>query len=284
MRRFYWTLSIFIPTILIPAYATETHYPSDSELLSLPKYCQVKLRQKPGDAGYNYWQGILGPDYLHTHHFCQGLNEINRYYKAETKYDREYYLGVAIGELGYMIAHASPTYSLMPEVYLNRGFAFSKLGKDGEAIIEYQKAIHLNSRLPRAYSMIADYYTERNLRDKALATITEGLKQVPDSKMLQRRYLELGGKKPFPEPYKQLATEEKASAEKTTDAPAKQSGDAVGVTTNEQAPQKTEPVKEQSSPPPVIGTPENPYCRFCPDLTPAKQPAGNSASPGGPPQ
>ena len=180
-----------------------------------------------------------------------------------------------------MIKHAEPTSSLMPEVYLNRGFALWKLGRDGEAIGDFLKALELNPKFPRSYVMLSDFYGEKKLKDKALATLTEGLKYVPDSKMLQRRYVELGGKKPFPEPYQAAAIEKPA-----TESSGQGSSNAESSQTNpEQA--GTQPSSRATAtdsatntPQPVIGTPGNPWCRFCPDPAPAKGDAGTPSTPG----
>lgn len=283
MDRYILIIGFVTPLFCAPAYAADTGYPNDSELRSLPEYCQVKLRQKPGDPGYTTWLGILGPDFIHTHHFCAGLNFINRHYKARSAYDKKYYLTAALPEFGYMVTHAAPTYSLMPDVYMNRGVALSKLGRDGEAIVDFQKAIELNPKLPRAYAMVGDYYAERKLTDRALAAITEGLKQAPDSKMLQRRYLELGGKKPFPEPYAPPVREQLDTAQQGSQASADQSKGATDTTTEtstqpEVKATETDPTASQPAQP--IGTPNNPWCRFCPDPEPAKGEAGTLTTPG----
>jgi tetratricopeptide (TPR) repeat protein len=283
MDRYILILGLITPIVCAPAYAADTGYPNDSELRSLPEYCQVKLRQKPGDAGYSTWLGILGPDFIHTHHFCAGLNFINRHYKARSAYDKKYYLTAALPEFGYMVTHAAPTYSLMPDVYMNRGVALSKLGRDGEAIVDFQKAIELNPKLPRAYAMVGDYYAERKLTNRALAAITEGLKQAPDSKMLQRRYLELGGKKPFPEPYAPPASEQLDTAQhgsQTSPNQTKGTADTTKETTVQPEVKAAETDPTTSPPTQPIGTSSNPWCRFCPDPVPAKGEAGTLATPG----
>jgi tetratricopeptide (TPR) repeat protein len=268
MKNLLLIITFTISAFCAPGYATDTGYPNDAELRSLPEYCQVKLRQKPGDPGYQRWLGILGPDYLHTHHYCAGLNFINRHYRARTAYDRKYYLTASLGEFGYMITHASPTYSLMPDIYMNRAIALSKLGRDGEAIVDFQKAIQLNPKLPRAYAMVADYYSDRKLKDKALAAVTEGLKQIPESKMLKKRFLELGGKEPFPEPYHSVATEEPAAASSETGSSSVPPQPDAKTEHESTQPSAPAPETTNDAPRPAIGSPGNPWCRFCPDPAP----------------
>lgn len=261
-----WFVFIVVIVLVPQAFATDTGYPNDTELVSLPNYCQVKLRKKAGEPEYKTWESTLGPDFIHTHHFCAGLNFINRHYRARSEYDRKYYLQSSLGEFGYMITHASPSYSLMPEVYINRGAALSKLGRNGEAISDFQKAIELNPRLPKAYSVMADFYTNIKLQGKALAIVTEGLRYIPNSRMLQRRYDELGGKQPFPEPY-ELATDNVQQsveiAEESPPSEPKADSDVAGKS----EPDSTEPQlrTQQNQSEQLIGTPSNPWCRFCTD-------------------
>lgn len=255
---------LLIISLAVPVFATELDWPKDSELSSLPQYCQAKLRNTSDVAA---WSVKLGPGgYGHAHHYCNGLNKINRYYKATSQYDQRFYLGEAVGEFGYMINQAAPTFSLMPEVYLNRGFALSKLHKEGEAMKDFQKAIELNPRLPKAYTMMADVYVKINLKGKALETITEGLRNQPSSKMLQRRYVELGGKEPFPEPYEKATSNAPSSTEKAEKAlPAQSKKDADNTAKSTSDNTEPQPHTQQNQPEQPIGMPGNPWCRFCTD-------------------
>jgi len=279
-----WTAGLLILVVFSPAFATETGYPTDKELRSLHPYCTALIRGGSQSAEYKHWAGIVGPGFGHGHHLCQGLNLINRYYKATSAYDRKYYLGASLPEFGYMITHAEPTSSLMPEVYLGRGTALWKLGRNSEAIKDLLKALELNPKYPRTYATLVEFYMEKKLKAKALDTLTEGLKHIPDSKMLQRRYVELGGKKPFPDPYQPVATEEPATVKSGDDAAPVKPAEAANKkeTGTQPVPREAETDSAPSTPQPVIGTPNNPWCRFCPDPAPApaKERVGTPASPG----
>ncbi|MHB1083824.1 MAG: tetratricopeptide repeat protein [Thiobacillus sp.] len=266
MRHIFWPVGLLVSVVFSPAFATETGYPTDSELRSLHPYCTALLRGGSKSDEYKYWAGIVGPGFGHAHHFCQGLNLINRYYRATSAYDRKYYLGASLPEFGYMIKHAEPTSSLMPEVYLGRGTALWKLGRNGEAVADFLKAQELNPKFPRTYATLIEFYMENKLKAKALDTATEGLKQNPDSKMLQRRYVELGGEKPFPEPYQAAASEVPPPAKSGDDAPpvTPQEASSTKEAGTDQAPAETETATAPAPPPPAIGAPDNPWCRFCP--------------------
>ena len=55
---------------------------TDAEIKAMPPYCEARLKRVPGQ--FEYWNKILGPDFIHTHHYCYGLGYINRYYRART--------------------------------------------------------------------------------------------------------------------------------------------------------------------------------------------------------
>jgi tetratricopeptide (TPR) repeat protein len=239
------------------AMAAEPWAPTDAELASLPPLCKVKMKAGAGSPEYITWQKSMGKDWLHTHHYCAGINFINRYYRARSESAKRFNLKNAKGGLEYMVTHAAPTYSLMPDVYLNLGVAYSLSNQPAQAITHFSKAIELNPRQPRAYSAMADYYVKIKQTARALETVSEGLRHNPDTRSLQRRYTELGGKRPYPAPIEP----EQAAAPATP--PTEKAAAPVVQAPVEQA--ATMPAPEPVSSPPVIGSPKNPYCRFCPD-------------------
>ncbi|MEQ1622953.1 MAG: tetratricopeptide repeat protein [Methylophilaceae bacterium] len=271
MLRYIWFVGLLMIAVFQIAQATQTGYPSDAEITSLPQYCYVKLKKPHNDQEFENMYKKMGEIFQHIHHYCQGLNNINRYHKASNSYDRAYYLGVAAGEIGYVITHTLSNSSLLPEVYMNRGFAYAKLHKDGDALKDFIKSLELNPRSAQTYSMIANFYEERKMQNKALEYITEGLKYIPNNKTLQRRYLKLGGKEPFPEPYEQV---------KTNLPPAEKIKEITPIPSEEKAnpTENVEPKLDKSEPPTIdnlptkIGAPGNPFCRFCPDTAPVTAP------------
>jgi len=95
---------------------------------------------------------------------------------------------------------------------------------------------------------------------KALETISEGLRHLPDSKGLQRRYKALGGKLPYPAPIgKPLEKVLPQSSEKIEQPSGKHELTKMGSVV---------PPPPVPMPLPEISTPEdtkrNPWCRFCP--------------------
>lgn len=244
------------------ANAVEPWEPTDSEMASLPPYCKIKMKSSPSSLEYKAWQSTLGKDFLHTHHYCAGINFINRYYRSRTQQDKRFNLNNAQNNLQYMVAHADPSYSLMPDVYLNLGVVYSLSNQTAQAITHFNKAIELNPRQPKAYNALSDYYAKTKQSAKALEIVTAGLRYNPDTKSLQRRYTELGGKLPYPEPIEPTPAVEAVAAKPEVPATPKPTASlaepAASPTTVQ--PATAEPIAE-----PQISSPTNPYCRFCPD-------------------
>lgn len=247
-------MGLFIGLMATQTLAKEPWQPTDAEMASLPPFCKVKMTTGQGSPEYRTWEGILGRDFVHTHHYCAGINFINRYYRGRTAQDKRFNLNNARQNLQYMVTHADPSYSLMPDVYLNLGVVAALSNRPAEALTHFNKAIELNPNQPRAYISLADHYVKLKQTAKALEIVTEGLRHNPGTRSLQRRYTELGGKLPYPEPAVAMSETVPEPAPVVEAAPP---DPAVA------------PPREAIAPPPpstqTIGSPTNPYCRFCPD-------------------
>jgi tetratricopeptide (TPR) repeat protein len=239
---------------------------TDLEVKQLPNYCMVKYREQRGDTGARgEGMALLGPQYSNVHHYCGGLNYLNRYYKNMGRRDAGSYLAFAINEFTYMVDHMVPQSPIGAEIFLNRGIAYSLAKNDAKAMGDLQRALSLDPKLARAYISIADQYAKQKNNKKALDVVTEGLRHVPDNRALKRRYGELGGKQPYPEPAvanQPLVPAETKSQAKAEASTATQQAGAPEAVADEASPKAAE---AQRAAPPQIGSPNNPYCRFCPD-------------------
>lgn len=242
------------------AHATDlTTRPNPAEMTSLPVYCQVRLNGL-GKPEFKVWEGKIGKNFEDIHHYCFGLNWMSRSLRTGSAQDRGYYLTQAIGNFDYVVRAEKPDFNpeIRAEVYLGRGEAYKLMGRPGEALSDFTKALTINPKMLRAYLLLADLQVSGKEKADALETITRGLRQNPDSKTLQRKYLELGGKKPFPEPQVEKAEEPK-SPQQAALPPAAAQGVADAPAAPAHKPETDAPPMEQH-----IGTPKNPYCRFCP--------------------
>lgn len=237
------------------AGAVEPWTPNASEMASLPPFCKAKFNE--GSAENKLWGSTLGQDFGHTHHYCAGLNFLNRYYRSRSAQGKQFNLNNARTNFDYMVTHAAPTYSLMPDVYLNLGVVHTLMNQPAQAIAHFNKAIELDPNQAKAYNALADYYVKTKQSVKALEIVTEGLRYNPDTRSLQRRYTELGGKQPYPAPIAPAPVE--AAPAKADETPAA-TPPSPAVGTQEAAPAAVVP-----DTPVPIGSPKNPYCRFCPD-------------------
>ncbi|MDP1928335.1 MAG: hypothetical protein Q8K62_07485 [Thiobacillus sp.] len=178
--------------------------------------------------------------------------------------DRVGTLNAAMGDFNYVLKYTQVDFYLRPEILMNRGITLSMQHKDGEAMGDLLKAIQINPKLPRAYVTLADMYEKQKNRSKALETVTAGLRHNPDTKSLQRRYTELGGKLPYPAPAQAAAAETPTAQTTAAPAPAVTQPAESGTATAPGATPATAPAVEPTVAP-KIGSPKNPYCRFCPD-------------------
>lgn len=245
------------------AAAVETGLrPSEAEMLRLPDYCQAKYKLSQGSPEWKGWQSRIGLNFIDLHHYCAGLNFVNRFWGARSKQDKTFYLQRAMSNFDYMVKAEKPDFALRAELYSNRGEVFRLMGRSGEAVKDFNQALEIDPRIVRPYLQLADLHVAGKAPGRALETVSKGLRHLPDSSALQRRYLELGGKEPFPEPITAK------SAEPVVPQSAEAAPAAEAVIEPALAPaQNVPPAAEAATPSESvqsIGTPKNPYCRFCP--------------------
>lgn len=255
--------------------------------LSFPMLAGADFKATPEEkkmCEITIWSRMVQGDqnWSHMHHYCDCLRFTNRAYSALGK-DKQavaYNLGEAMGGCNYVISHTTPDFSFLPEIFLQKGVIYSLQGKDSLAAAEYLRAINGNNKLARAYVGMADFFIKANDKKQALEIVTKGVINNPESKALKRMYKELGGAMPYPAP-----------AEPIAGAPGKKSGEEVKntpATAPDPSPAQDKLEKQEAiqavadslaETPGKIGSPTNPWCRFCPD-TPAAPPARSPSMPG----
>lgn len=212
--------------------------------------CQTMIYNGRDTSDRNNWQ--------HMHHFCDCMRFINRAYSAfGDKSLMGYDLGQAIGNCDYVLKATTPDFYMRPEVHLQKGIALRLKKEEGKAVLEFMEAVRGNPKLAKAYVELANTQKRLKTPTEALKTVSEGLRYNPKSKALQRIYTELGGKLPYPEAFQAVPTvvaEPKVSNENESVIykPAIDSED----TSKESPPSES---NDKSK----IGSPSNPYCRFC---------------------
>lgn len=260
------------------AQAQEPYGPTAEETRMLPPYC--------GGPGGGDWKAILGPEIGFNNHTCYGINFLNRYYRAKTSWQKKQYLQNALGDFNYSVRHLSPGFKLMPEILYYRGLTYRLMGREAEAMGDFLKSIQLDPKYSKSVAELADLYARKLANPKkALELVTEGLRHNAASRELRRRYDRLGGKQPYPEPYAvPAAPDTPKSAPVPTPTPAQEAPAAPARSAAEPPPPATATERPAgTSPQPATpGSPTNPWCRFCPDPTPAPGPA--PSTPAAPPK
>jgi tetratricopeptide (TPR) repeat protein len=207
------------------------------EIRAMPPYCAGRYAKNDNIQEYKRWEENYGPDFLHTHHLCDGIGFLNNLYKAKNPSERKMMLNEAMGGLNYMIQHAQPNFKLMPEVYFYRGQVLYLMDRKGEAVLDSRKAIELDPKLSKAYVQAAEYLERMGQKAEALKLVSEGLRHLPGNAGLQRLYMKLGGQQPFPEPYQQ------------EDTGAKQGDSTAGATAEGARPKEKATSQEHTSAP-----------------------------------
>lgn len=200
----------------------------------------------------------------HMHHYCDGLRFLDRAYAAMgNKQDMKHYMNESINNFDYVLTHTQEDYVMRGDVHIGKARALRLMGRNVEAAAEFNKALRYNSDSPDVYQALADHYQETGNKQKALEMATEGLRRNPNSKGLKLRYTELGGKLPYPEAVAKTmpADEPKAEAKPEAAPPSGEATNQAADGANPTAP--TGPTLQID--PPKIGSPKNPYCRFCQD-------------------
>jgi tetratricopeptide (TPR) repeat protein len=196
MPRIFLRLGYLAVIFMIGSAPFETHagsYPqTEEEFARLPPYCRARLKGTPEER--KLWESRLGGScFLHIHHYCAALNDVNIAMMAKTKKERDASLEYSMaGGFDYMWNQAGTSCGMMPEILLNKGKTLLMLNKGPEAAMTFQKAIEINRRYIPAYLALADLYKRTGQIDSARKLLDYALTIDPKSKPVQSRLAELG--------------------------------------------------------------------------------------------
>ncbi|MGC2518208.1 MAG: tetratricopeptide repeat protein [Burkholderiales bacterium] len=190
----------FALALLAPMHAeAEPHrFDRPREMYSLPGYCMYTQDYRDHIPGGNNpaqierWTTIMGPTFIHMHHYCYGLMATNRAaFLSPTREDRVHNLGVSITEFDYVIERAPPDFGLLPEIFTRKGENLIQLERVGQGMAELQRAIDMKPDYWPAYGAISDYYKDAGQFAKAREWLEKGLAVAPDARALKRRLADL---------------------------------------------------------------------------------------------
>lgn len=243
---------------------------TQGEFNALPSFCQKLVEDDPElftgksltPEEQAQVRGIGG-----GHHYCSIPVLRGRFYREQKPNIKSFLLERIIDEANYVIGHSQPDAPLLANTYLEKARALLDSGQEAKAIVEYMNAIRANPGFTSPYLDMARIHVRLNNKLKALALVSEGLKHNPDSKALQKRYVELGGQLPYPPPYAGPNTqtlqrpEQETSIDVTSSRPS-----MVPDIKSKSDPGLDIPVQEINTPKSESGKlPVKSFCRFCPE-------------------
>ena len=118
--------------LLLPAVPVMADWvPSQTEMAALPGYCAAKFNEGKNPESAKVWRASIGSDFMHIHHYCAGLNFLNRARGMASGNDKRGTLGAAMTNFNYMLNNASSGFYMRPEILMNRGITQSMQGRDG---------------------------------------------------------------------------------------------------------------------------------------------------------
>lgn len=121
------------------------------------------------------------------HHYCWGLVRSNRANFDRDSRSRDINLRTALSDVDYVAKNSAPTCSLFPQIHLRSGEWHLRLGDTTAALVRFQKAIAVDPSLQQAYSGLSRVYQLLDRPDEAIATLEDGIKANPKSKLLKKR-------------------------------------------------------------------------------------------------
>ena len=201
---------------------------------------------------------------LSFHHYCWAEVVRNRYYRESDGNKKRELADYVPNAYKWMIDH--PEYlpgdwPYLAKVYVNMGTGYLLTKNTAAAFNAFHKALSLDPRQQAAYTNLADTYVTLGKKPEALAQIKEGLRYFPESRALKRRYEELGGKPPYPEPHPSVIakTPDPMPAPDTVQPPSSVNTKEKTQAPEERdsAPKSTENTRAEST------NKNNPHCRFC---------------------
>ena len=249
-----------------------------TEAASLVPVCKLILIEKPNAhidhiaqkqnaALFDRPEYRMAKNAYPLHHWCRAAVSRYRYFNASSAQKKRGYKADFFDDMDYVIRNMDPGWPYMPLMHVEKGEMYLLDKNYGEAATEALGAIYQTPTFARGHVLLVNAYNAMGQKNKALEAATEGLKYNPTSGSLKRLYDEMGGAKPYPEPYPPKPAE--ATPKPSTQQPAQtdtgEKPSNEGATPSQPSQQSGEaaPAPEPASPA-APEPPPNKYCRFCP--------------------
>lgn len=184
------------------AVVQQKDYDDPREMRGLPEWCKYTQLFRDHIPGGNdqdqiaRWTAVLGPTFVHLHHYCWALMATNRAFMSRTRIERGYNLTVSIPDLDYVIERSPPGFSLLPEILTKKGENLIWMDKGPQGVAALRGAIDIKPDYWPAYAAISDYYKDAGDAAKAREWLEKGLAAAPDTRPLVRRLADLKNSPP----------------------------------------------------------------------------------------
>jgi tetratricopeptide (TPR) repeat protein len=183
-------------TLLLPMRVEAEFILEARDFPMLPQYCrdtQIFAQVVPGGGkDLERWKTVMGPTFIHMHHYCYALVLTNRanFFSRDRK-ERNKYLYYSLEEFDYVIGRAPADFVLLPEIHTKKGENLIRLGDVSRGTRELLRAIDLKPDYWPPYAYISDYYKQIGQLASAREWLKRGLSVSPNTKALMQRLAEL---------------------------------------------------------------------------------------------
>lgn len=176
-----------------PGHAESPH-PEPAEYTLLPTWCQALEHEfkNPKAAADPMARarlakieksGCSGP-----WHFCWALIWRNRaIFDNVDSTQRNFLLGRAIADFGYILEHSLPSCSLVPDAHAQRGETYTLLGNLKEAEASYATALQKKPGYSAAFIGLSDVYEQQGNLDKSIEVLKQGIEANSRSSALKKK-------------------------------------------------------------------------------------------------
>lgn len=169
---------------------------TEAEWALLPKYCP----HTQGYKGYVQphvakWEAMMGPTFIHVHHYCWGLLKFRRAERAMTPaQEKKYLFTEALDDFSYVVKNSEKDFVLLPEILTWIGRTEIRLRRPADANQAFGQARMLKPDYWPAYTFWTEYLISIGKKTEALSLVKTGLQHSPESKVLLSQYRSMGGK------------------------------------------------------------------------------------------
>lgn len=175
-----------LAVLILLAESSRADFPNtELEFAQLPPYCKARFSGSHSSY-FRLWDKKLGgKNFIHMHHYCSGLNGINKAYFLKEPFKGRM-LTSALGGIDYVLERAEKDFYLFPEMHLKKGEIYVLMKEHPKAISEFRIAIELNPKYIPPYYHLARLYNEIGNKEEAVKTLETGLDINPNSKLLRK--------------------------------------------------------------------------------------------------